>query len=146
MKEQDDLLGVRLPGSQRSCRERGYHLLEKGYTVQEISRLLAVNPTTVRRWRNGMLRATASPIANCGGKGRPCQMQNSEIRRVARFLSRSPKTYGISEIDWTTPLITGLISIILDRPWGYKSTRSFMRNLGWTSLGPKEKWKPPRLL
>jgi transposase len=93
--------------------ERRRHLAVQrildGYSTEEVSTFLGVDPSSVRRWlaafrQDGVRGLAAQPVP-----GRPPKLTRSQEKVVLRWLADSPTEHGFATELWTCPRLAQLI-------------------------------------
>jgi transposase len=94
--------------------ERRRHLavrrLLEGYSTEEVSDFLGVDPSSVRRWRaafreGGLRGLGARPVP-----GRSPKLTHTQEKIVLRWLADSPTEHGFATELWSCPRLARLIA------------------------------------
>src|SRR5439155_3254182 len=73
----------------------------EGYTTTEVSEVLEIDPSSIRRWlcayrRDGWRALFAKPVP-----GRPGKLTRTQEKIVQRWLAESPMEHGFATELWT---------------------------------------------
>ena len=129
-------------GSARVLEERRWRalrLLDKGYSLNEVGRVVGCAPSSVMRWREVRRRRGKQGLKVRSSPGRPPKLGPGERRRLMRLLLKGAMAHGYRTELWTTARIAELI----ERQFGVTYHRDhvgcLMHNLGWSHQKPKRR-------
>lgn len=120
-------------------RWRALRLLDKGYSLNEVGRMVGCAPSSVMRWRDTRRRKGKQGLKVRSSPGRPPKLGAGERRRLIRLLLKGARAHGYRTELWTTVRIAELV----EREFGVSYHRDhvgrLMRNLGWSHQKPKRR-------
>src|SRR4051812_26954350 len=90
----------RLLAAQRVC---------EGYSTEEVSNFLGVDPRSVRRWLADFHQHGAAGLAARPTPGRPAKLSLTQEKIVCRWLADNPTDHGFATELWTAPRLGLLI-------------------------------------
>lgn len=129
-------------GSARVLEERRWRalrLLDEGYSLNEVGRVVGCAPSSVMRWREVRRRRGKQGLKVRSSPGRPPKLGPGERRRLIRLLLKGAMAHGYRTELWTTARIAELI----EREFGVTYHRDhvgrLMHNLCWSHQKPKRR-------
>lgn len=120
-------------------RVRAILLSQKGYNINEISRILEMTSDHISKWFNRYEREGAEGLIDRPRSGRPAKVTQRHISLVLQAIEKSPRLYGYERSTWSCALLAKYIeqktkTIISDdcvrillHKFGFRSGRGKLR-------------------
>ena len=84
-------------------------LLEKGFGVREVARIVGCSPSSVVRWREVVKRDGMEGLMAKPQPGRPCRLSVRQKKRLLELLKKGPKAHGYRSDLWTLRRVAEVI-------------------------------------
>jgi transposase len=84
-------------------------LLEEGYSLNEVGRIVDVAPSSVMRWRDARKSGGEKALKVQFSPGRPATLTNRQRRKIVKLLLKGAMANGFSTELWTTRRVGSLI-------------------------------------
>jgi transposase len=108
----------------------------EGYTAEEISDFLGVDPSSVSRWLNAFRRDGDAGLAARPVPGRPAKLTHTQEKIVFRWLAESPTAHGFPTDLWSAPRLARLIEQDLGVRFNPDYLGDWLRQRGYTPQKP----------
>lgn len=120
-------------------RKDAVKLLNKGFGVREVARLLDVSPGAVSTWKaayekDGEAGLEAKPPA---GGGRPPRLSYDQYPRLEELLLEGPQAHGFETDLWTLARVGAVIEREFDISYSHSGVRKVLKRLGWSYQKPQ---------
>lgn len=114
-------------------------LLEEGFGVREVARLLDVSPSAVSAWKqayetDGEAGLAAKPQT---GGGRPPFLSYDQYPRLERLLLEGPRAHGFETDLWTLARVGVVIEREFDVSYSNSGVRKILKRMGWSYQKPQ---------
>lgn len=120
-------------------RAQALALLDRGYSLNEVGRLIGCNASSVMRWRDTRRRGGAAALRVRFSPGRPRRLSARQRQRLVNLLLQGPLAHGYRTHLWTTARIAELI----ERKFGIHYHRDhvgrLMHSLHWSHQKPERR-------
>lgn len=120
-------------------RRRALALVDKGYSLQEVGRLMDCAPSSVMRWRNARRRGGLRALVVRASPGRPPKLSPSRCRRLLKVLLKGALAYGYSTDLWTTARIAEVITRTFGVTYHRDHVGRLLQSLGWSHQKPERR-------
>jgi transposase len=90
-------------------RRQALRLLEEGYSLTEVSRMVDSAPSSVMRWRNAVQSGGEGALKVRFAPGRPASLNAAQRKQLVRWLLRGAMVNGFSTELWATGRVASLI-------------------------------------
>lgn len=90
-------------------RLQALRLLDEGFSLNEVGRMLEIAPSSVMRWRNARNSGGEQALKVRFSSGRPRTLTDRQSRKIVKLLLRGAVANGFSTELWTTRRIASLI-------------------------------------
>jgi len=120
-------------------RKRALALLDSGYSLNEVGRLIGCAAVSVMRWRDARRRGGEQALVVRYSPGRPLKLDAARRKRLVRLLLKGATAHGWRTNLWTTARIAELIR----REFGVEYHRDhigrLLHSLGWSVQKPERR-------
>lgn len=90
-------------------RHQALRLLDEGFSLNEVGRILDVAASSVMRWRDARKRGGEQALKVQFSPGRPATLRNRQRRKIVKLLLKGAMANGFSTELWTTERVGSLI-------------------------------------
>ena len=90
-------------------RRQALRLLEEGYSLNEVGRLIGCAPSSVMRWRDSLQQGGEKALQVRCSPGRPPTLSATHRKRLVQRLLKGAMANGFSTELWTTARVASLI-------------------------------------
>ena len=120
-------------------RRRALVLLDQGYSLQEIGRLMGCAPSSVMRWRNARRRGGQRALAVRASPGRPPTLSTLHCRRLITMRLKGPLAHGYVTDLWTTARVAEIITRAFGVTYHRDHVGRLLQRLGWSHQKPERR-------
>ena len=124
-------------GQLEEQRQRGLRLLKSGKKAKEVAEILAVDRSTVSRWKRE--KPSRKDKKEQGRPGRKPKLTKAEFKRLERSLDKGAKTYGFYGDLWTLDRIGQVIWQEFGVRYHPSSVWHILQRLGWSNQRPQRR-------
>jgi transposase len=111
--------------------------LADGYSTEEVSDFLGVDPRSVRRWRAASGDGGDDGLARRPAPGRSPSLSTTQEKIVRRWLSDLPSEYGFATDLWSAPRLARLIEQEFGVHFHPNYLSVWLRRRGYTPQKPR---------
>jgi transposase len=122
-----------------SRRHRALALLDKGFSINEVGRLMDCAPSSVMRWRNARKRGGKSALKVRFSPGRPPKLSPEKRKRLVLLLLQGPMAQGYRTDLWTTARIAELVKRKFKVHYHPDHVGRLMHSLGFSHQKPERR-------
>jgi transposase len=120
-------------------RKDAVKLLNNGFGVRKVARILDVSPGAVSAWKQayeieGEAGLAAKPQT---GGGRPPLLSYDQYPRLEELLLEGPHTYGFETDLWTLARVGRVIEREFDVSYSDSGVRKVLKRMGWSYQKPQ---------
>lgn len=90
-------------------RRQALRLLEEGYSLNEVGRMVGCAPSSVMRWRDALQSGGEEALKVRFSSGRPATLTQAQRKRVVKRLLKGAMANGFSTELWTSARVATLI-------------------------------------
>lgn len=90
-------------------RLQALRLLDEGYSLNEVGRLVGSAPSSVMRWRDARDRSGEKGLKVRFSPGRPATLTHAQRKRIVKLLLKGPMANGFATDLWTSARVATLI-------------------------------------
>ena len=90
-------------------RHQALRLLDEGFSLNEVGRILDAAPSSVMRWRDARKSGGEQALKVQFSPGRPATLTNRQRRKIVKLLLKGAMANGFSTELWTTQRVGSLI-------------------------------------
>src|SRR6266404_522073 len=90
-------------------RRQGLRLLDEGYSLNEVGRMIGSAPSSVMRWRDALQSGGEEALKVRFSPGRPAALTDPQRKQIVRLLLKGAMANGFSTELWTTARVAALI-------------------------------------
>ena len=90
-------------------RHQALRLLEKGFSLNEVGRILDVAPSSVMRWRDARESGVEQALKVRFSPGQPATLTDRQRRKIVKLLPKGAMANGFSTELWTTRRVGSLL-------------------------------------
>lgn len=90
-------------------RHQALRLLDEGYSLNEVGRLIGSAPSSVMRWRDARERGGEAALKVRLAAGRPASLTDAQRRLIVRRLLKGARAAGFGTELWTSARVAQLI-------------------------------------
>jgi transposase len=90
-------------------RRQALRLLDEGYSLTEVGRMVGSAPSSVMRWRDAVQSGGEDALKVRFSPGRPASLSAAQRKQLVRLLLRGAMANGFSTELWTTGRAASLI-------------------------------------
>ena len=90
-------------------RHQALRLLDEGFSLNEVGRILDAAPSSVMRWRDARKSGGEQALKVQFSPGRPATLTNRQRRKVVKLLLKGAMANGFSTELWTSARVAILI-------------------------------------
>ena len=120
-------------------RHRALALLDKGYSINEVGRLLECAPSSVMRWRDARHRGGARALKVSFSPGRPPKLRPGQRKRLADLLVKGPLAQGYATDLWTTARVAEVVQRIFRVHYHRDHVGKLLHSLGFSHQKPERR-------
>lgn len=120
-------------------RRRALSLLDKGYSLNEVGRLLECAPSSVMRWRDARKRGGVKALQVRFSPGRPLRLSSRKRESLTRLLLKGAMAHGYSTDLWTTPRVAEVIQSKFGVKYHPDHVGRLLHGLGWSRQKPEKR-------
>jgi transposase len=117
-------------------RKRAAQLFRKGKSQADVARELGVSRQSVSRWYADWHAGGASALHGAGRAGRLPQLDDGDIRRVERQLTKGPLAHGYATDMWTLERVGEVIEAQTGVAYHPGHVWRILRRMGWSRQRP----------
>lgn len=111
-------------------------LLKGGVSEAEVARRIGVHRQSVNRWAAQLATGGRAALKRAPRTGRPPQLSPTDLRRIARGLTRGPEALGYRTGLWTAWRVADLIERECGVAYSTVHAWRILRAVGWTPQRP----------
>jgi len=120
-------------------RRHALRLLDKGYSLNQVGRLLGCAPSSVQRWRDARVRGGEEALRVRFSPGRPARLTPASKKRLSRILLKGPLAHGFRTDLWTLRRIREVILQTLGVRYHVSHVARLMHDLKWSCQKPERR-------
>ena len=120
-------------------RRRAVGLLDKGYGVCEVARMVGVAPTSVSRWRDAYDANGDKALASKPVPGRPAKLSKAQRRKLIRLLKQGPLAHGYHNELWTLKRVAQVIEKHFAVHYDPSSVWHILNAMAWSCQRPERR-------
>ena len=120
-------------------RKRALKLLDAGYSLNEVGRLIGCNASSVMRWRDARRHGGAKALRVRFSPGRPWKLDQDDRRKLVKILLKGPLKSGYTTNLWTTARIAQVIENEFGVEYHRDHVGRLMHQLKWSSQKPERR-------
>lgn len=120
-------------------RLRAGRMLLKGATPAEIAPVVGVARQTVYTWKALLEEGGIDALRAVRGRGRPAQLDGSQLEGVRRALLQSPTEHGFATELWTLKRVGMLIERMYGVRFGQTQIWRILGGLGFSAQKPEKR-------
>ena len=120
-------------------RKRALKLLDEGYSLNEVGKLVGCNASSVMRWRDARRRGGSKALRVRFSPGRPLKLNPKHRKRLVQVLLRGPLAKGYTTNLWTTARIAEVIGREFGVDYHRDHVGKLMHLLKWSPQKPKRR-------
>jgi len=90
-------------------RRQALRLLEEGYSLNEVGRMIGSAPSSVMRWRDALQSGGEEALKVRFSPGRPATLTDAQRKRIVALLLKGAIANGFGTELWTTGRVATLI-------------------------------------
>lgn len=120
-------------------RQRALNLLRHGQRLTQVAKRMGVTAQSVCRWRRESQRPKRKRKLRQRTPGRPCRLNNRQIRRLVSALNLGAYAYGYVEDYWTLDRIAHLIWDLFSVRYRTSSVWYVLQRLDWSCQKPQRR-------
>ncbi len=118
-------------------RQLAVQRIDEGYSIEEVSDFLDVDPSSVRRWVATFRRQGVDGLAARPVPGRPPKLTSTQEKMVRRWLAEKPTEHGFATELWTTPRLAQRIAQEFGVHFHPDYLITWLRQRGFTPQKPR---------
>jgi transposase len=133
---------MRPQGSPKELEHRRQHaieLLNKGYEPVDVATMVGVDRRSVRRWKASYRKKGAKGVCAKPASGRPPKLEQKNVKKLEKALSRGSKVGGFPTDLWTCPRVAQLIYILFGVKYHVDHISRLLHALGWSPQKPERR-------
>lgn len=120
-------------------RHQGLRLLEQGYSVSQVGRMLGCGHSAVSKWRKAYEKGGKEGIRAIPHPGRKRRLAKEELPRLAEYLKAGPIAAGFETDLWTCRRVAQVIRDKFGVEYHHCHVWKILRSLGWTCQKPERR-------
>ena len=120
-------------------RERALKLLDSGFSLNEVGKLMGCSASSVMRWRDARQRHGVKGLKVKFSPGRPLKLDQRKRKRLVRILLRGPMVQGYRSNLWTTARIAEVIRNEFGVEYHKAHVGRLMHQLKWSAQKPERR-------
>jgi transposase len=126
----------KVPAEQIEARRRqALQLLEKGYSLNQVGRIIGSAPSSVMRWRETLQAGGEEALKVRFSPGRPPSLSATERAKLVEQLLRGAMANGFDSDLWTTERVAILIQRYCQAQFHRSHVVRLMHDLGFECQG-----------
>lgn len=127
----------KVPAEQIEARRRqALLLLEKGYSLNKVGRIIGSAPSSVMRWRETLQTGGEAALKVRFSPGRPPSLSATERAKLVEKLLRGAVANGFDSDLWTTERVAAVIHRYCQTQFHRSHVVRLMHDLGFECQGP----------
>lgn len=120
-------------------RTRALKLLDAGYSLNEVGKVIGCNASSVMRWRDARRRGGAEALRVRFSPGRPLKLSKKQRKRLVQVLLKGPLARGYTTNLWTTARIAEVIRSEFGVEYHRDHVGKLMHLLKWSAQKPERR-------
>jgi len=120
-------------------RRQALRLLEEGFSLNEVGRMLDAAPSSVMRWRDARESRGEAALKVQFSPGRPTTLTNRQRRKIVKLLLKGAMANGFSTELWTTRRVGSLIEQHCGVHFHRSHVARLLHDLGFSCQKPERR-------
>lgn len=120
-------------------RHQGLRLLDQGFSLNEVGRMLDIAPSSVMRWRDARRKGGEKALKVRFSTGRPAALTNRQRRKIVRLLLKGAMANGFNTELWTTQRVGSLIEQHFEIRFHRGHVARLLHDLGFSCQKPERR-------
>lgn len=120
-------------------RHLALRLLDQGYSLNEVGRMIDSAPSSVMRWRDARDRGREKALKVRFSPGRPAKLTNAQRRTLVQWLLKGAIAAGISTELWTSARVARLIEKHYHVQFHRSHVARLLHELGFSCQKPERR-------
>ena len=120
-------------------RKRALKLLDAGYSLNEVGKLVGCNASSVMRWRDTRRRGGSKALRVRFSPGRPLKLSQKQRKLLVQVLLKGPVAKGYATNLWTTARIAEVIGREFGVEYHRDHVGKLMHLLKWSPQKPERR-------
>jgi transposase len=120
-------------------RHQALRLLDQGFSLNQIGRMLDLAPSSVMRWRDARERGGEESLKVRFSTGRPRSLTDRQRRKLAKLLLKGAMANGFNTELWTTRRVASLIEQHCQVQFHRSHVARLLHDLGFSCQKPERR-------
>ena len=120
-------------------RRQALRLLDEGFSLNEIGRMLGAAPSSVMRWRDAADSGGEEALQVRFSPGRPAALTRSQRKKIVKLLLKGAMANGFSTELWTTRRVGSLIEEHCHVQFHRSHVARLLHELGFSCQKPERR-------
>lgn len=120
-------------------RRQALRLLDEGFSLNEVGRMLGSAPSSVMRWRDAHNSGGEEALKVRFSPGRPRALTNRQRKKVVKLLLKGALANGFSTELWTTRRVASLIEQHCEVQFHRSHVARLLHEMGFSCQKPERR-------
>jgi transposase len=120
-------------------RLQALRLLDEGFSLNEVGRMLGMAPSSVMRWRDARDRGGEEALKVRFSPGRPRTLTNRQRKKIVKLLLKGAVANGFNTELWTTRRVASLIEQHCDAQFHRSHVARLLHEMGFSCQKPERR-------
>jgi transposase len=120
-------------------RRQALRLLDEGFSLNEVGRMLGSAPSSVMRWRDAHNSGGEEALRVRFSPGRPRALTNRQRKKVVKLLLKGAMANGFSTELWTTRRVASLIEQHCEVQFHRSHVARLLHEMGFSCQKPERR-------
>jgi transposase len=120
-------------------RRQALRLLDEGYSLNEVGRMIGSAPSSVMRWRDALQSGGEEALKVRFSPGRPATLTDAQRKKIVKLLLKGAMTNGFSTELWTTGRVATLIQKHCRAQFHRSHVARLLHELGFSCQKPERR-------
>ena len=120
-------------------RRQALRLLDEGFSLNEVGRMLGAAPSSVMRWRDAAESGGDEALQVRFSPGRPAALTSTQRKKIVRLLLKGAMANGFSTELWTTRRVGTLIEQHCQVQFHRSHVARLLHELGFSCQKPERR-------
>lgn len=120
-------------------RHQALRLLDEGYTLNEVGRMVGSAASSVMRWRDARERHGDEGLRVRFSPGRPATLTEAQRQRLVKRLLKGALANGFATELWTTPRVAAVIEKYFQVHFHRSHVARLLHDLGFSCQKPERR-------
>jgi len=120
-------------------RHLALRLLDQGYSLNKVGRMLGIAPSSVMRWRDVLKRGGNEALKVRFSPGRPRTLSNRQRKKIVKLLLKGALANGFSTELWTAQRVGSLIERHCQVQFHRSHVARLLHELGFSCQKPERR-------